>query len=100
MNAEYLRQFDYDNPPMVRLSRTNATEKLYKQFQRSGAHRAFITGIKRKLNTKPYIWIDNLFPYNVKKPIQHSCLWYKGKLSKRKILGILKSDGHRIHYLF
>ena len=33
-----------------------------------------------------------MFPYDVKLPIQHKCIWYKGSLSKQEIEGIIADE--------
>ena len=91
MNADYLRQFDYGNPPEIAMERRKTVETSYKNFRKTAGYKAFIADIKQQLETEPYVWVSNRFPYNVERPIQHSCLWYKGSLTKRKIKNILKS---------
>lgn len=91
MNVDYLRQFDYDHPPGIAMKRRKTVETSYQKFRKTAGYNVFVTTIKQQLDTEPYVWTSNRFPYNLKSPIQHSCLWYKCSLTKQKIKNILKS---------
>lgn len=93
MNAEFLRQFTYETPPQVPLKRTSRVQSAYDHFSRTQGPTAFITGIQQILKTKKYILTENMFPYKVKPPIQHKCLWYTGVMTKQDIHTALADEG-------
>jgi hypothetical protein len=90
MNATFLRQFTFENPPTKQLFRRPVIQNLYDQFSKTKGPETFIQGLKSRLETEKYILIENMFPYDLQPPIQHSCIWYNGELTKQEVEAIIK----------
>lgn len=93
MDAETLKQYTYDNPPTETLERDPNVLTEYHKYQKTDKSQLFIKNIKRELETKPYVFIPNRFPYKVKSPIEHSCLWYSGKFDHDDVIEFLDNEG-------
>lgn len=91
MNADFLRQFNYETPPQTPLKRQAKVQQMYDKFSHTNGPAAFISGIKKILKSQRYLITENMFPYDVKPPIQHKCIWYNGKLNKGDIEEIIAS---------
>lgn len=89
MNATFLRQFNYENPPCTQLRRSANVQSMYDQFSKTSGPKAFIEGVKQRIKKEKYILLENMFPYDVEPPIQHKCLWYEDNLSREEVQAII-----------
>ena len=93
MNAQFLKQFSYESPPLKQLMRSPNVQTMYDCFVKTPGYPAFVEGIKERLKSQKYIVIENMFPYDVVPPIQHKCIWYTGELSKQQVEAIIAHQG-------
>ena len=78
MNAAYLSQFSWRNPPNFSMPRKKEVQENYDNAVGTPKQKRFIQHIKDKIEEDGFIFVENTFPYNTTDDIKHSCLWYKG----------------------
>ena len=92
MDSRMLKKYNYDKPPDHIMPRTKNVYDNYEKYSNSGAHEIFVKKIKNELDAKKVFFEINLFPYDVKPPIKHSCLWYRGSLTSEEIENFLSEN--------
>ena len=92
MDARYLKKYNWKSPPQKQMPRSIITSKSYEKYLRSESHITFIEGVKKKLEKSNIYFEMNLFPYDVKPPIRHSCIWYKSPLTPQDVENYLSDQ--------
>ena len=92
MDAIALSRFNYEHPPTKPMPRTREVIKAYQEYMNTSGPKVFQDDLKTKLQKNKYYFCKNNFPYDVESPIQHSCLWYSGKTSKRSVIKFLEDN--------
>lgn len=90
MNSQELKKYNWLNPPKDTLPRKESVLRAYECYQKTEGYNMFIVGLKQKLENEPIVFIPNTFPYDVKHPIKHSCLWYRGILEPKNVESFLR----------
>ena len=88
MDAEELKQYDWENPPTKQLPRHPLVQMAY--FASMGTeHQEQFMNMVQSIKPGEVRFIENNFPYDVKEPIKHSCLWYNGTFTPDDVIEFL-----------
>lgn len=96
MNETELRQFSWLHPPTIQLPRKQEIQDDYERYIKTPGYHEFVSKVKDIKNGEKRL-LKNNFPYNVKEPIKHSCLWYRGICSPQDVIEYL--DKNNISYI-
>lgn len=77
MDEDYLKKFNYKNPPKFRLKRNKKVQEKYNKCLKDGTNKFFLDNLKQKLENENIIFLPNYFPYETINNIKHYCIWYK-----------------------
>ena len=97
MEEKELRKYDWNNPPSFAIPRSKEVQAVYDKNIKTDLHQQFIQYVKTQVSKFQIVFIRNTYPYNVKPPIKHSCLWYQGVFTPEDVIGYLKSN--KIEYI-
>ena len=92
MDIVRLSKFNYKNPPTKEIPRTPQTNKEYEEYSKTDGLGIFKALLQSKLSISKFYFCKNNFPYDIEKPIQHSCLWYKGITDEQEIIDFLHEN--------
>ncbi len=85
MDSRQLKKYNWENPPDHAMPRTQGVIDNYQKYLKSEAHETFKDGVIKNLEKNKVFFVVNLFPYYLKPPIKHSCLWYKESLTPQEV---------------
>ena len=97
MDLETLCKLNYENPPNENISRKPVVIRAYTDYLETDGPEIFKKNLHEKLSKDKFYFYINMFPYDVVKPINHSCLWYKGETNKEEVTKYL--NNHNIKYV-
>lgn len=95
MDADYLSQFSCNNPPTKNFQRSPVVIRKYLEDMENGMTEKFIKRIGNRLQEQIPVMTENAYPYDVKEPIKHSCLWYRGAYGPTSVKEYLKNNNIR-----
>ena len=86
MNETQLKKYNWVNPPNFVLPRRQEIQDTYNRDIGTDKQKHFIQNVKDEISKKGFTFVPNTYPYNVKPPIKHSCLWYKGIFTPKDVI--------------
>ena len=90
-----LRKYDWKNPPNFQIPRSKEVQAIYDINIKTDLHTKFINYVKSNVSENQILFIPNTYPYNVKPPIKHSCLWYQGIFTPDDVITYLRLNNIR-----